>query len=199
LFIQFFVELLFLFLPGAAQLGFSEFLATQVELQECSVLSPLKEVKQLQFSQSRFVSGMKRPIVSSGELTIDSSDDEGPKLTWKTLEPFPDKVVISRSGFEIESATGEFKSYDSGRFRKIASLVLDIHTSNSSKQLSKAFDLKCFKESEGYRVSALPKSRSIGKYISTFELKGSDYPSEISLVDKRGDRTEIVFIRKKTG
>ena len=199
MFVQLFIELSFLFLPATVQLDSSEFIATQVELKECGVLSPVKEVKQLQFSQSRFISGMKHPIVSSGELTIESGDEEGPKLTWKTLEPFPDKVMISRSGFQIEAASGELKSYDSSRFRKIASLVLDIHTSNSSEQLSKAFDLKCFKEKEGFRVSALPKSRSIGKYISTFELKGSGCSSQISLVDKRGDRTVIVFSRKKAG
>lgn len=171
---------------------------------DCSVLNHIErtDLTVFNFRQVRYINGLIRPIESSGEFHY---EPEGQALVWRTLKPFASTVRVTKSGIETSIPESSSSAGNAGTLsksqdyasRQLSNLLLAIH-SGDIRTLEKHFDLKCQSSGGGrFRILATPSSSTVRTAIQEISLKGLRFPTEITVIDGRGDRTEIELILKE--
>ena len=185
-------------------LYYQEAKAEQIEisLSECGLLSSTGQTALIKknFVQKRHIIGLTKPIQSTGELVIefDRMGAKAKSITWNTLKPSSSTVKISKTGFVLESQSGETSedTYKSRRFQEIAKVILSLHSPSNTSELEKKFSLRCYNNDEkknSYILQGKPKGRAMARFLKAIEIRGGNEPEYIRLEDRRGDLSEIIL------
>lgn len=177
------------------------FAAESVSLEHCGLVSQKSSstMKMADFVQQRVIKGLTKPLISSGNFQLYPEN----KIIWETTAPIYSKVTISKSGFEISSTnneTAQSESFNQSQFREVSSLLLSLHSLSlatiESTTLAQKFFLECFqKPNNEFTLIASPRDDDLSKLLKSITLTGRTTPSEITIIDGRGDKTTVQLLK----
>lgn len=147
---------------------------------------------QSDFTQSKELSFMNKPLISSGKFYYQKSD----KLRWEYVEPLQYTMLINGESVRIEEG-GEVKSYSSAVneiFRTIKEIVLGCISGDILNHPE--YEASYFENEELYEVRIKPEKeelRSFIKEVSIFISRKKNLLHHLEMRDGNGDKTTIQF------
>ena len=154
-------------------------------------LSATKALK-ADFSQSKKIKVLKRPLKSSGELIFDRSIG----VYWKLKAPFESTVVIDNSkltSIDDEGKKITIQAKEKPMLYGFTKIFLSIFSGNTD-ELKKHFEIYYGKQSDKWEIGLLPKSSELKKVLTKILLSGQKTTvSAIKLWESNGDLTDIHF------
>ncbi len=147
-----------------------------------------------EFTQQRYLQGMNKPIVSQGQFVLAPNA----ALLWQLKKPFVDTMRVRQTGIEQLSAQGMWlASQQSASAQKNqVKLFLDLLAGQSSG-LQRQFDLVLTGHAGQWQLKLLPKSVLMKQIFTQIDIGGDSVVKKISLHEKQGDRTDILFYNLK--
>jgi hypothetical protein len=142
-----------------------------------------------QFTHSRFLSEIPRPLVANGEFTF--VRDLG--VYWHTRQPFDSIVVLTREGLVQSDEGGPAQSIaarEQPAVRLIANIFMALFTLDVSS-LRRDFDLYSGKQEERWIIGLKPRNKAIVGVFSQATVAGAEDVEQVVLTDAKGDRTVI--------
>lgn len=141
-----------------------------------------------QFVQRRYLSGLPRPLVSSGEFLL--ARDAG--ILWETRAPFASEFVLADSGMILRDGVSQsrVKSTDQPALRAVLELFLAIFALDVAR-LEVSFDLYGEASGEHWRLGLKPKQARMAEVFTRAVVSGSRHVERVELEAPNGDRTEI--------
>jgi hypothetical protein len=149
------------------------------------------------FDQTKYLSGMKRPLLSNGRFCIVS----GKGILWRTLHPFPNTLRITRD--EIIQLQGErvamrIDAAQEPTVRVINGVLFSL-IGGDLGQLEALFEIDGSIQGSNWNVALKARESAMAKVIGTVTLDGGNYVKNIAISEANGDRTGIVFSAVQTG
>lgn len=149
------------------------------------------------FDQRKQLVGLKKPVASNGRFCVVA--DKG--VLWRTLEPFPNTVKITRD--EIVQLSGgrialRMDARQEPAVRMINSVLFAL-LGGDFEPLEKIFEIDGAVQDKGWSVKLKPRDAGLAKAISAISLDGGVYVRSIVIGEAGGDRTEIEFSAIQTG
>lgn len=146
------------------------------------------EVVRGKFVQRQQLTGLPKPLRSSGEFVF--AKDAG--VLWQTNEPFPSRVVLSRTGL-VQQQGNDAVRLEAARepgLRFVARVffglfALDVET------LAEDFELHALAAADGWTVGLTPRAAALRGMFRHAILTGDRQLARIVLEQPRGDRTQI--------
>ncbi|WP_413739302.1 LolA family protein [Sodalis sp. RH21] len=149
------------------------------------------------FDQERTISGISRPLRSSGELLI--ARQEG--LWWQQQQPFLLTLILNDSRMvqitgnqppEVITADGNPQMF---RFNHLLRALFQADRAVLEQNFTLGFtDLG----QDNWQLVLTPKTAPLDKLFTAITLTGRTYLEHIRLDDKQGDRTAITFSHQRT-
>ena len=143
-----------------------------------------------EFTQQNFLHELPRPLTSSGTFLV----SRGLGVDWHTLQPFDAEVVltpqalIQRSGGNSETLGADQQAGLGAVARTFDALfTLDL------PQLTRRFTLYGVQGADRWTLGLKPRDAALATHLSAVVVTGSDRPSQVTLYQASGDRTEIRF------
>ncbi len=149
------------------------------------------------FDQSKQLTGLKKPMVSSGRFCVVA--DKG--VLWRTLQPFPNTVRLTRD--EIVQLQGDrvamrLDAKQEPAVRTINSILFAL-LAGDLDQIGKLFDVDGTIDEKSWRVTLKAREPALARAISSVVLEGGEYVTSITISETGGDRTSIVFSKIQVG
>ncbi|RUO69539.1 LolA family protein [Idiomarina ramblicola] len=135
----------------------------------------------LDFHQKKQLSGLPRPLVSSGQLDI--STDE---IVWTTEQPQQQQLIINRQGIFEQGSEGSVSGSDT-----IAQLLLAILQQDKAV-LKQQFRLSV---EEGC-VMMVPKGDALASVIEKIHSCGANSVELVELFEQNGNTTRIELSKR---
>lgn len=147
-----------------------------------------------EFTQTKKINSNGRQLKSSGVYIICPDG-----IMWKTIKPFPLKLVLTKTQMIQTSADGR-KSVINGAenqvFKNISSILSSVF-SGDSEQLKNNFETEFFLVDDGWRIELTPKDSTIAsamtKLVLSGEAKGKDDVSMNRLEILEASDNSIVY------
>jgi hypothetical protein len=141
------------------------------------------------FVQYRHLNGFPKPIKSEGDMGL----WEGKGLVWATRTPFPNAILITKSGlYQIEgkSKTAIVKAGgDSAMFDVMAGIF-----SMKEKGAVKGFFVEELPQSQNnWRIRLVPQNSQVQNFIKAITVEGDLHITHITISRPNGDRDEIAI------
>lgn len=142
------------------------------------------------FAQQRYLKNMAKPIVSSGQFVLVPNSG----LLWQLKKPFVDTIRVQKTGIEQLSAHGKWMaSQQSASAQKNqVKLFLDLLAGQTSG-LQSQFNIALTGSAEQWQIQLLPNSVLMKQIFTKIDIYGDRVVKKISLHEKQGDRTDILF------
>jgi len=149
-------------------------------------LIPVDHILKVSFTQKRYLTDIPKPIISAGHLLLWS----GKGLIWRTEDPFPVATLITRNGlYQLEESqkvpVGQHGP--EGAIFEMMSKIL----SGSFSELKEFIMTSLQPEHGKWKVRLVPTLPSLQSLISSIEVEGDEYISDIIIYRSNGDRDEI--------
>jgi hypothetical protein len=149
------------------------------------------------FDQRKQLVGLKKPVSSNGRFCVVA--DKG--VLWRTLEPFPNTLKITRD--EIIQLSGErvalrMDARQEPAVRMINSVLFAL-LAGDLEALEKIFEIDGAVREKSWSVKLKPRNADFAKALSEVSLDGGVYVRSIVISEAGGDRTEIEFSAIQTG
>lgn len=152
-------------------------------------------VVRAQFVQTRTISGMKKPLVSSGKVII--AKEKGiwwsQELPFQLTMLFTDDRMIQKMAGQDPVVITEDKQPQLFQFNYLMRALVQA----DEQVLRKNFKLS-IKDINGkyWQLGLIPTTLPLNKIFSEIQLTGDAYINQIVLFDKQGDKTEIRFMQQ---
>ncbi|WP_410016675.1 LolA family protein [Sodalis sp. C49] len=149
------------------------------------------------FDQQRSISGIARPLRSSGELLIARQNG----LWWQQQQPFLLTLILNDSKMvqitgnqppEVVTAAGNPQMF---RFNHLLRALFQADRAVLEQNFTLQFTDK---GQENWQLVLVPKTSPLDKLFTAITLTGQTYLDHILLEDKQGDSTAITFSRQRT-
>lgn len=142
------------------------------------------------FAQERTMTGFSRTLKASGTLLI--SREHG--ILWRQNTPFVQNVVIDERGILVDDGSG-LKALSSSNNPQLASFahMLKSLFAGDLSALEQYFTLELSGTAQSWQLTLTPNHEPINLIFHNIELQGSSYVEQVTLHDKAGDSTHIVF------
>lgn len=149
------------------------------------------------FEQQRGISGIPRPLRSSGELLI--ARQYG--LWWQQQQPFLLTLILNDGKMvqitgnqppEVVTAAGNPQMF---RFNHLLRALFQADRAVLEQNFTLEFTDK---GQENWQLALVPKTSPLDKLFTSITLSGQTYLDHILLLDKQGDSTAITFSRQRT-
>ena len=154
-------------------------------------LSTTKTLK-ANFTQSKKIKVLKRPLKSSGELIFDRAVG----VYWKLTKPFESTVIIDNNklvSIDDDGKKVSIKAEDKPMLYGFTKIFLSIFSGNT-EELKKHFVIYYGKKESAWEIGLTPKSIGLKKVLNKILLSGEkESVSTITLWESNGDITEIKF------
>ncbi|AHF90661.1 membrane protein [Opitutaceae bacterium TAV5] len=144
------------------------------------------------FEQTRTISGMARPLRSSGSLELSSGGD----LVWRQARPFgqtvrlsPGRIEITLDGQPPEIIT-ERDNPGLFRFNRLLSALL----AADHAALARSFDLAISGTAAHWTLRLDPRDDLLRKIFLRITLTGTGRIETILIEDRQGDVTSLRFL-----
>ncbi len=176
--------------PGAPPPGVS------ADLDEVLHLLGARRHGETSFIEQQFLSMLKRPVESSGELIYDAPD----RLEKRTLEPHPENLVVDGNVLTVQrghrSRVLELKSYP-----QALPFVESIRATLAGDRaaLERVFRLEFSGSLPGWSLLLVPLDADLAKSVSQVRIDGSrDELLRVEIRQADGDRS-LMTLRPHTG
>ncbi|GGP21742.1 outer membrane lipoprotein carrier protein LolA [Silvimonas iriomotensis] len=150
-----------------------------------------------QFTQSRQLQGVKKPLTSTGSFLVDKQRG----VIWKAEKPFPSTLRVTRG--EILQKNGDQVmmklSADKEPTVKTVSGLLFSLFSGDVGSLGKVFNAQGNVSGKNWKLALTPKDAALAKLIAGIQLQGAGTVEHIQLNAASGDVTQIDMHDVTTG
>jgi hypothetical protein len=167
---------------------------TLLELQQRFSQQP---VLRAEFEQQRSISGMAKPLKSSGELLI--SQQKG--LWWAQQKPFPltlllddKRMVQTLAGQSPQVVTAE-NNPQMFQFNHLLTALF--HADSQALEQNFALQFSDLGHNH-WRLVLTPKTTPLDKLFRRITLNGGDFLETIDIDDMQSDATHIRFFNQRT-
>jgi hypothetical protein len=144
------------------------------------------------FTQSRAVKALTRPLKSSGKMLF--SNQLG--VYWELTKPFSSKIIIDNEKMINVDDNGKkiiVKAEDKPMLHGFTKIFMAIFSGNT-KDLPEHFELFFKGNNDLWQIGLIPKSSALKKALSKITLSGKQQHVEMVLINEaNGDITEIHF------
>ena len=142
------------------------------------------------FAQERTMTGFNRTLKAEGTLLI--SRDHG--ILWRQNTPFVQNVVIDKRGILVDDGSGlkALSSNNNPQLSSFAHMLKSLFAGDLST-LEQYFTLELRGTAQSWQLTLTPRQEPINLIFHNIELHGSSYVEQVTLHDKGGDSTHIVF------
>lgn len=155
-------------------------------------LQPLRDVAALsgQFSQTRHIAGITRPLQSNGRFLYVS----GRGIRWHTLAPFDSDFVLTPEGMQVREGgrvAVDLQPAAQPGLRLVSDIFLALFALDF-QVLGRHFDLY-FLDQPTWQVGLTPRDAAFQALAARIIIDGSRRIDRVVLEDAHGDRTVITF------
>ena len=145
------------------------------------------------FTQSKTINGLSRPLISKGIIWMRSTGE----LIWQTTLPIKSTMVIRESGIKLFNKNDVLLPENKYPLAKdISRLFLSI-LGGDVKKLEDNFVQNVNCKDSSWQVDLQPENKTLSGIIETIRLSGSDEIESIGFQEKRGDKTEIKLLKQE--
>jgi hypothetical protein len=143
------------------------------------------------FTQTKSLKALNRPLVSLGKLVSVT----GAGVLWQVREPFPTQVLVKgdalirwdEKGLPVRTTFGQTPI-----FNALSRIFLAVFT-GSLDRLRDSFEITSDTGSHDWRLTLIPRDKSIAAKIAAIRISGDRYVNELLITEGRGDKTDIQF------
>lgn len=142
-----------------------------------------------EFSHSRYLREIPRPLIATGEFTF--VRDLG--VYWHTRQPFDSVVVLTAEGLVQWDEGGppqRIAASEQPAVRLIANIFIALFTLDVTS-LRRDFDLYSGKQQDLWILGLMPRTKAIAGVFSRATVTGTEDVGQVVLTDAQGDRTVI--------
>jgi hypothetical protein len=149
------------------------------------------------FTQTRQLAGVKKPLVANGAFTVEKTRG----VLWRTLTPFPQTTRITQG--EILQKDGNrvlmtLRADQEPAVNAISRVLFSLFAGDVSA-LAEYFDYSGqFDNSSGWRVHFTPRDAGLRAVIGALSLEGDRVVRQVTLTSAAGDVTRITFSNTTT-
>lgn len=156
---------------------------------ENELMKTLQQPQNVQgdFTQSRFLKSLTKPIVTSGQFSLVKSKG----LLWQMKKPFNTSLRVTSAGIEQWNGSAWNSNQKFGQSDQIR-LFLGLLSGDISA-LSAQFDASLSGSEKQWQLTLTPKTLIMKQIFTQIQLRGDALVKEIELNEKQGDRTLIQF------
>ena len=147
------------------------------------------------YSQTRQIADLSRPIISSGRFLLSESG-----LQWQQEKPFDNVIVADGKRVAERMADGPVKSVDSSRqpvVVAISRIFLDMFRGRHA-DLEDNFTVQFEQHSETWEIGLTPTRSPLSRAIKQITLKGRERIDQISVSSGVSDQMTIRFFDLQT-
>lgn len=161
---------------------------------ENELMQTLQQPQNVQgdFTQSRFLKSLTKPIVTSGQFSLVKSKG----LLWQMKKPFDTSLRVTSAGIEQWNGSAWNSNQKFGQSDQIR-LFLGLLSGDISA-LSAQFDASLSGSEKQWQLTLTPKTLIMKQIFTQIQLRGDALVKEIELNEKQGDRTLIQFSQLQT-
>ncbi len=142
------------------------------------------------FVQRRQISGLPRPLTSSGDFLL----ARGEGILWRTSTPFTSEFVLSPRGMTLRSGGTEQRVTEAEQpALRTALEMLFAMFSMDLDRLDANFELHGRSLGARWEIGLRPRTGGLSQAFSEAIVSGSKQVDRIVLTGAAGDRTEIEF------
>jgi hypothetical protein len=149
------------------------------------------------FTQTRQLTGIKKPLVANGSFTVEKTRG----VLWRTLAPFPQTMRITQG--EILQKDGErvlmsLRADQEPAAGAISRVLFSLFAGNVSA-LAEFFDYDGeLVGNTGWRARFTPRDAGLKAVIGSLSLEGDSVVRQVTLTSAAGDITLITFSNTAT-
>lgn len=155
------------------------------------------EVVRGEFEQRKFLEGLSKPLVSTGEFLV----VKGRGMIWRTQTPFAQTLRLTRTRI-VQEQGGQARfmlSADQGpAFAAVSQTLLPLFEADF-RQMERQFHISGEMKGEGWYAVLRPIPTPLAQIFRHIRLEGARHVQQVELVETNGDRTEIRLSRVRTG
>lgn len=129
------------------------------------------------FEQQRTITGLPRPLLSSGKLTIAAD-----KVVWHTQEPLDQQLVITAEGIQNDDQT---KLRGSEVIGQLLLAVLQGNAQTIAANFAVQLQDTC--------LVLTPKLSQLQQFVQRIESCGGEQIERIRLIEQQGNQSDITF------
>jgi hypothetical protein len=143
------------------------------------------------FSQTRFLEGFEKPIISEGQFYL----LPGKALIWKTEKPFKTFMVVDNEGISQSIAGKEVSKLSISRFPALAVLrdVLEDSLSGNWEPLERMTGSKIIKNANSWRLEFVPATSEMTLPFAALSFEMTNYLDKVEISKGEKDRDVIIF------
>lgn len=149
-----------------------------------------------EFTQTKQMQELKRPLIITGQLTYSRSHG----LLWQIFQPFHVSYVLGEEKVVEIDANGLRKERGARDLPGLAQIgkVFRAMLSADASALHTYFDVAAQGDTDKWQLILKPRQQQISKSLLSIELSGSQFVEAIVMNEARGDTTTITY-RKTHG
>ncbi|MGV6989160.1 outer membrane lipoprotein carrier protein LolA [Testudinibacter sp. P80/BLE/0925] len=149
-----------------------------------------------QFIQQRFLNGLEKPLLSSGQFAI----AQGKGLLWQMETPIDNIMRMTpQNGIEYRLnnrwAKVKQKSAANAEMQQIK-LFLDLLSGNT-QGLKEQFDLQLQGNADNWQLQLIPTSFLLKSIFNKIEIQGGNSVQQIELYEAQGDSSRILLQQQR--
>jgi hypothetical protein len=149
------------------------------------------------FDQSKQLTGMKKPLLSSGRFCVAA----GRGVLWRTLQPFPSTLRLTRDEIlhlQGERVAARIDARQEPAVRLINNVLFSLLAGDLG-QLESLFEGDGSVQDNQWNVALKARDPALAKVIAGATLEGGPFVKHIAIQEAGGDRTSISFSAMQTG
>jgi len=156
----------------------------------------LDEVTRGDFTQTRQLVGIGRPLVANGSFVVGKKQG----VLWRTLTPFPQTMRITQGEILQKDDTRVLmvlRAEQEPAVSAISHVLFSLFAGNVSA-LAEYFDYTGKIDNGGWQLSFTPRDVRLRAVIGSLSLEGDDAVRLVTLTSAAGDITRIAFSNMTT-
>jgi hypothetical protein len=149
------------------------------------------------FTQSKFLRALTRPLVSQGQLLFAA----GKGVLWQVLEPFATRVLVKGDALIKWDDKGVPRRVSFGQtpiFRALSQVFLGVFAGDINR-LRKTFEIAPDVSQSTWQITLKPRDAGFAAIIATIRVSGGRFVDELLIAEGRGDQTLIRFSSMNAG
>lgn len=143
------------------------------------------------FEQRKSVKGFRHPLVSSGDFVV--ARQRG--VIWRTAEPFPSTLVVTRDRVLARQADGSvvrrLSASEEPAVRAVGETLFGLMSADLAA-LAQRFQIEGeLVGREGWRLQLVPRDAGLARWLQRIDLEGERHVRSVRMQEAAGDVTLI--------
>jgi hypothetical protein len=142
------------------------------------------------FEQRKSIRGFRNPLLSRGDFVV--ARQRG--VLWRTAEPFPSTLVVTRDRVLARNADGtiarRLQASEEPAVRAISETLFALMAADLAI-LAQRFQIEGESGAAGWKLALAPREAALARWLQRVELEGDRYLRSVRLAEINGDQTQI--------